>query len=593
MIKIQLIIGIGARRMDTSEEHVLISEKTTYFNAIRSESKSDVRRTASMGPGVSTSHFDVDDHHFASGTTSPLEYEAPEYFGERGRSGQLPRSASAMPGMGQERRDPLSRQQSTEDEGILHVRNLSMRDRGPSPAYTPRAESHEGTRRSSLRNPVYSGTQPTLSPIASVPHSRAPSERTDSTSTERRRQQMGHVARSGLAGESLPEGSSDPEDAETLLPTPVRPILEGAGHRHGSGEVRFATAVESAPEVDLGEPEHPQPHRARTGSIRTINSNFSASTTSLATTSTHEGRHHAEPHPVVAAIRTAANSPIHSANASPAPSIRGRASTDDMRRNSTSSSGHGEQQSSNASGNESSRRSSLGREVSRVPGPATAPNQEIRKGKRTKVGQGSTIVINKDMPGPSRPSESRHDSSNSQRSASGTPNPNDDERQHRHLKFSIANAFGAVKGRIASKSRSRADSRNPSRAPSRSVSRAPSFDDSNPGMNGGTTMSRQASGSGFARVNGLGSAVPSYLQEEERTNRFQGRQRVEDGSHSRGSGRSRSTDRTASPVGQRNGERSPSRNRGRHKGMKVLTGALEHEEEAEHLHNWKEFKKGA
>lgn len=536
-----------------------------------------------MGPGVSTSHFDVDDHHFAPGTTSPVEYDAPDYVEERGRSGQLPRSASVLPGSG-DGWSQASRQQSTED--ILQVRDMSLRDRGPSPAYTPRAESHEGSRRSSLRNPVLSGGgQPTLSPIASVPHSRAPSERTDSTSTERRRQMMhGHVARSGMAGESLPEGSaSEAEDAETLLPNPVRPsILEHAGHRHGSGEVRFAESSDETPAEPV---DHPQPHRARTGSLRTINSNFSASTSSLATTSTHEGRHHAEPHPVVAAIRTAANSPIHSTSGSPAPSIRAGQSTEDLRRISTSSSGEHHP----SSGNDSSRRSSLGRGPSASssalasPSISSAPNQEVRQGKRTRIGSGSTIVINKDMPGPSRPSELRQDSNTSNRSAS----LNDDDRQHRHLKFSIANALGAVKGRIASKSRSRAESRNASRGPSRSHSRAPSFDEPRPPMPNGTNMSRTGSGSGFARVSGVGSAVPAYLQDDERTNRFQGRD------ESRGSGRSRSSDRTASPARQRDGERSPSRNRGRHKGMKVLTGALgaEHEDE-EHLHNWKEFKKG-
>ena len=638
--------GIGSRRMDTSEEQVIISEKTTYFNAIRSESKTDVRRTASVGPGIMPSQWDLDEGDMPSDLPTPEEIEE---FGtldrmsraDRFGRGGVTRSASAMPGAldASEWREGLSRRTSTEDDEVLHMRSLSIRDRGPSPAYTPRPEplQEQSRRPSSLRNQAPLATpSSTLSPIHSVAPSRAASDRDASSSTERRAAGLSKVSRNAFSGESIMEGAVAQSPTEELLPTPRRPSILDCGGRHGSGEVRFAEpTLESHPmeqevhsDVEDDEPEEsasaPGPTRGRAASVRTMNSNFSASTSSLNGSNEEHGTHRPnEPHPVNANVQTAVNSPV----LSPAPSVRGGPSTDQLPRSSMSSASLGDPSSATTSGNEGSRRSSLlGREVlpstetsasssaqpsPNVPKANTQPNQEVRAGRKTRVGSASTIVINNDMPGPSRPSESRQ---TSERSVSGSgfashgssnnlptrqESHDQEERQHRHLKFSLASALGAVKGRMASKSRSRAGSRAPSRGPSR----PPSIDESGgiPAMpSGAPSMSRGGSGSGFARVNGGASAVPSHIFEEERTNRFQGRtEEFVPGFGRGGAGRirSRSTDRTASPVGRRDGERSPSRNRGRHKGMKVLTGALgvgdsHADEDGEHLHNWKEFKKG-
>ena len=625
--------------MDTGEEHVLVSERTTYFNAIRGESKTDPRRTASVGPGIMPTQWDLDEDEYPSESPNPIESDTPDHFEERRSrsSAAIPRSASAMPGYDDFRRSDLSRRQSAEDdEGLLHVRDLSLRDRGPSPAYTPRPDPlQDGRSRSSLRNPTIPSM---LSPIASAAPSRATSDREDSTSTERRRVAPSRRARGSLASEPLMEGSgaTSPtdreEDSETLLPTPLpASILENTGGRTSNNEVRFATSIthtrdQSDVEQDDTVGEVPVEHN-RAASIRTMNSQHSASSSDH----THS-QQPTETHPITSDIQTAANSPTPS----PAPSIRNGRSTEHLPRSSLSSAslaGDGIPASGNNSGNESSRRSSLlGREGlnassssgANSPGrmtPPSGPHQEVRKGRKTRVGSASTIVINNDMPGPSRLAESRQ---NSERSTSShvnnsygpnanlfmkgnEPSESHEDRQHRSLKFSLASAFGVVKDRMSSKSRtrngSRTASRAPSQAPSRTQSRAPSIDESSgipPSMPAAApSISRGGSASGFSRANGLPSAVPSYLVEDERTNRFQGRGSEDfvPGFGRGGAGRSVSTDRTASPARRRDTDRSPSRNRGRNKGMKVLTGALgvgdsHQEDDGESVHNWKEFKKG-
>ena len=610
----------------------MISERTTYFNAIRGESKTDPRRTASVGPGVMPTQWDLDEDDMP--IESPGEMDFPEYLDERpGRAGfSQVRSASAMPDYNGSRGNDLSRRQSIEEDPGLRMRDLSLRERGPSPAYTPRADPTDARPRSSLRNPAIPSL---LSPIASAAPSRATSDRDGSTSTERDRAAPSRRVRSDFANEPLiesgaPSPTDQEDDQETHLAAPIPPSILDTG-RTNSGEGRFAPRVEQREETDDTGPtgsDEPQGSN-RAASIRTMNSQHSVSSSDH----THS-QHPAEPHPVMSNVRTAGNSPVPS----PAPSIYNGRSTEHLPRSNLSSaslagdarltSGNN---SGNNSGNDSSRRSSLlGREgqasgssgvdsPGRVatPNGATTPNgtnQEVRKGRKTRIGSASTIVINNE-PGPSRPSESRQ---NSDRSTSASHGPNSslfnrgnepsahDERQHRHLKFSLASAFGVVKDRMSSKSRtrdsSRAASRAPSRAASRNPSRAPSIDEPRdmPSMPAAApSMSRGGSASGFSRTSGLPSAVPSYLVEDERTNRFQGRASEDfvPGFGRGGAGRSVSTGRTASPAGRRDTDRSPSRSRGRNKGMKVLTEALgvgdHQEDDGEAVHNWKEFKKGA
>jgi hypothetical protein len=500
--------------MDTSEEHVIISEKVTYFNAIRSESRSDMRRAASLGPGVSTAMIDIDDDLFHSEATTPVEtdHESHEYIG-RGRqrhvAGQVPRSASAMPGghdmMGWQRSGP-STEPIEADEALLPIRNLSMRDRGPSPAYTPLPENSSEGRRSSLRNPLPGSN---LSPIPSAPHSAATSDRGESTSTERRRTAPSHLARSGLADEPLLEDSqtSSPaeidhevQESEIMPPVPVRPsILENAGHRHGSGsagEVRFAPTAplpdasnhhddpaRDEPESEAGptsEP-HEEVRRGRTASIRTMNSTHSASSSSThGEQGTVQSSGHTEQHPVMSGIQTAAPSPNHSAAPSPAPSVHAIPSTDHLPRSSMSSAsltGDGHPSSNPTSANESRRSSLLGLHTGHPAGPSSSSTdgQEVRQGRKTRAGSASTIVINRNNASQSasgsRPPETRTNSGRSVSSSSPHPSqhapsthgratPTQEEHaQHRHLKFSLASAFGVVKDRMSSKSRSREQGR--------------------------------------------------------------------------------------------------------------------------------------
>ncbi|WVF68589.1 hypothetical protein IAT40_003358 [Kwoniella sp. CBS 6097] len=297
--------GIGSKRMDTSEEHMILCDQTTYFSAYQHDDESrstSARRARSVGPGVTGGGHedeDIDDDLELPGV--PRETDDTDDFltmGRRGREGAGPRrtamirSSSAMPGTHDNHswhRDGFSRRPSFEDSesptgtGSFNLGNLNIEDRGPSPAYTPHASpprtsiplpGGQPSRPSSLRQSNTamqpSSREPGLSPIASAAPSQSASERGDSAEAEHRR--PAHTLRSVLSSEAVQEGavwspnmSAEPsnqsesalQDEESEEPTgtgdvtPLRPILQPrSSHMStGTGEVRFQDPVEQSSEI--------------------------------------------------------------------------------------------------------------------------------------------------------------------------------------------------------------------------------------------------------------------------------------------------------------------------------------------------------
>jgi len=518
-----------------------MSESTTYFSS-RDESAShsrSTRRAASLGPGISLSQWDLDDDELDEAIDLhdvPAEGEnLGEWVGvsRRGRDHTL-RSASALPMTHDGTswyRDGFSRRPSFSDEvdplanGVRDLAPFSSHERGPSPAYTPVPDPLLAEpRRSSLRrsHSPRPSREPGLSPIHSAPASRAASERDDNSETANRRPSL--AMRNGLPGEALtedalwrPEAPADmasesevDEDAAgPVAPGPARPILEGGGHRVASGEVRFAQNVRGGMSSGRVEPHlssSPEalPPTNRAASIRTMNSAFSESSTSLTSSSQeHSG---GETHPVVAVVRpiSAASTSGNLPTPSTAPSIQARASTETFPRASMSSN------SSTGGGlhsyydlvtppSGSSRRSSLlsrgvsrplvGGDTSLSPGSISDTSPEVTQGRKSRLCSASTIVRNggnDSTPSssiPTIPRAQREDSAFSPQPASDSLSPSsrvskqrgngsatlsrepsEDGRGRNKSKFNLSAALrGLSKGRISSTSRTRADkSRTPS-----------------------------------------------------------------------------------------------------------------------------------
>ncbi|WWC73545.1 uncharacterized protein I206_107517 [Kwoniella pini CBS 10737] len=691
--------GIGSKRMDTSEEHIILSEQTTFFNAVHQDSSRSrsARRAMSVGPGVRVGNEDEDlyDDQELNGVPRDgddlddwLDIGRPRGVGTR----SMIRSNSAMPGTHDSHswhRDGFSRRSSFEipqpqstRTSNLDLSNLNIQERGPSPAYTPHASPPRHSiglppsRPSSLRqsNPATSSREPALSPIVSAAPSQNPSERGDSAEAEQRR--AAHTQGTPLATEpvqeghvwspSLPLNGSAVEEEEYDFANPssaLRPILNPARSSHnstGGGEVRFqdppedrssGSATEDTEFRGLGSSETtgaeathrtplatddasvPPPSAApssargtRAASIRTMNSQGSASSASLALSS-HDTTV-AEAHPTgvqaVSVVNTAHNTPVNSAP----PSIRQRSSTDTLA-NATHTSGN--ESSSPSASRRTSTISRSNRQVSEtsVNNLARQDSQPsiTRQGRTTRTGSASTIV---ESPGAissashvNLPSALRN-ASRGTRTASGTPSlssapslqhlrnssstprePSEDGRGRKSSKFSLAATLRGISrdvkdsfqhhGRGSSKSRSRMPS--PERAgDSGFIDRPPLPNPSS--SNNSLRTSRQGSTSGFndSTSGRAGSRQPPYSGSED----FQppyGRGGAGSASTNR---RSRSRDRTPSTARARNDEeRSRSRARGRHMGMKVLTDKLglgEHDDNnhghGEDVHNWKEFRKG-
>ncbi|WWD20206.1 hypothetical protein CI109_104682 [Kwoniella shandongensis] len=291
--------GIGAKRMETSEENVILSDSTTFFTALREDNSRSrsTRRALSVGPGV---HPGADDEQ----VDDDLDlYDVPQNDpgadwvnigrrgsfsnGNGGRRREPVRSSSAMPGTHDSsswHRDGFSRRPSFEipsnRSSLLDVSSLSLRERGPSPAYTPTASPPRLpvalpghlSRPSSLRQSNSSlppSREPALSPIASAAPSASPSERGDSAEAEHRR--PAHMMRSALSSDAVreeavwepsPSTGAHPEqieefavedddndeqgaNGEVATPPALRPILGEPGRTTSTGEVRFQTPTQS------------------------------------------------------------------------------------------------------------------------------------------------------------------------------------------------------------------------------------------------------------------------------------------------------------------------------------------------------------
>jgi hypothetical protein len=579
--------------MDTHEEHSIISESTTFYSSQHSQSRSQsARRAESLGPGT---RYGQDEEVIADGD---MPFEEELRLGLASSRGP-PRSASALPGTLDGvswRRNGASRRNShgeDEDRLGLGVAGMSLRERGPSPAYTPRAEYAESSRRSSLRQTTIPFNDP-LSPIHSASASRATSDRDGSTSTERR-YRPSISAPSPLS--EVPLGGSEiqlgVQEGQMYEPhgQPSRSILTGAGHRHDSStsNLRFAEnsreheATTSSIPLDSPEELESTLLNGRSASLR---SGHSGSSGSQRTSQDHSrGDHHpttSDIHPI-----SGRSTRVHT----PASSIRAQASTEALNEEPVP-----------AFSGASSRRSSILRQTATStssPAPSIhSSDSEVRQGRKSRNGNASTIVTDGSIASQARPSISGtssrvpSDSSNipqrnSISQASLPPIDMDDGRGRKNSKFSLSAALrGLSKGRMSSKSRTRGDSRPGTRPPSISES-APPLPES---------MSRTNSGALPPRL--LSDGLPP--RSRTRTPSFGQADFIPP--HGRGgAGRiNTSRERNASPSRERGStsrDASP-RGRGRNKGMKVLTGAFSHGPDGDHppdekdLHNWKEFRKG-
>ncbi|KAK8849580.1 hypothetical protein IAR55_004915 [Kwoniella newhampshirensis] len=689
--------GIGAKRMETSEEHVILSEQTTFFSALREDNSRSrsTRRALSVGPGVYAGADDEQVDDDLDLYDVPRDETGDDWvnigrrgsFGGGGRRRDPIRSSSAMPGTHDSsswHRDGFSRRPSFDNpsnrSSLLDVSGLSLRERGPSPAYTPTASPPRLptalpghlSRPSSLRQSSTSlppSREPALSPIASAAPSASPSERGDSAEADHRR--PAHAMRSAISADALqeetvwepsPSSAAHPdeaneyaiddeeedEDESSGTPPAPRPILEQGGRLSSTGEVRFQesasqpeqnsedaekdpasatlTNVPSAAEpetletVPEGDPS-PAPIQSqsplnpgnRAASVRTFNSNFSASSASLSSSLENSGN---DAHPANSAVQaiSTVSTPGQTSPVTTGPqSIPHRPSTD------------AHHASGETSSPASSRRPSVLSNSHRVSSEQSVNNLRNRQsneslavtraGRTSRTGSASTIVESGRAPSVngSQPTLPPGVSPNARthRTASGTPSltsvpslqhlrpgsgvhrDSEDSRGRKSGKFSLAATLRGLSrdvkervqhGRHPSKSRSRIDS----------PTRHGSFDFAPPtgGASSSTSVSMMMSRTGS------GSGVPDSFR-----NNQQRHASVTSGGdftvpYGRGgaarSSRSRERDPSATRV--RDGqERSRSRARGRHMGMKVLTDKLglgEHEDQGEDLHNWKEFRKG-
>jgi hypothetical protein len=617
--------GIGPRRLETFEEHDIISEQTVFYTYKRqSESRSrSQRRAASLGPGYSQ---DLDEEEEGEGAGDEADNGAEWADSYRGRD-RIPRSASALPGTHDGstwHTDGFSRRTSydsnpNDSPGLappLGLEALSIAQRGPSPAYTPELRpirSNDSSRRSSLRLGPNNGNpsrEPILSPIASAAPSRAASDRTGSTSTERRFAKSPQVS-SPDEIQRLP-GVLEDQDAQAgpSRQTP-RPILEGGSRRVSTSNVRFDDRLNHAVDTETTEvPEEPeleaeQHQSRRAASIRTNHSAESGSNASHTNSHSQSAYHPTEE--AVQAISTA-STPAPSR----APSIHARSSTEEPHAPITTSPLTSDSSPSAPSRPTSVRRdgrpsglSSLISSAVTSPEGSSADLREVRIGRASRNGSATTIIINHEdteTTAPAAlPAASQMDPSARRASGSIRPGPsrapigrkesNEDSDRGRN-KFSFTAALRGLSQDV--KDRVRQSSKSRTRAGSGTKSRTGSFSNAPPLPTG---ASAYASASMSSRS---GSAIPPRLVDDSmRNGRAVSREVTPPGEFvppfgAGGAGRARSgsRDREESPTA-----RSQSRGRGRNKGMKALTGKFtigdsDGEDDNEPVHHWKEFRKG-
>ena len=608
--------------METFEEHDIIQDSTVFYTYKRqSESRSrSQRRAVSVGPGLG--HEDVDEDLETVGLPGEGDAEEDWTSIQRGRD-RIPRSASALPGThdgASWHRDDVSRRTSYDGDspGLgppPGLEALSIAERGPSPAYTAQARpvrSNGSSRRSSLRlngNGTNPSREPILSPIASAAPSRAPSDRTDSTSTERRFAKSPQPSADEIRHLPGVLESSETE-AGPSRPSP-RPILD-SGSRRTSSNVRFdetpqpsvpAAVIESdSSETDdlamLGDiVEASRTHQSgRAASIRT---NHSAESGSNASTN---GRSQSAYHPTSDAVQaiSSTSTPVPSRP----PSTHARSSTEEPSHPSTLSSG--------SSGPTGSRRSSIGRRDGRLSGLASAASSavnsptasrsdltQVRVGRSNRNGSATTIVVNLEeneaannpQPAAAPPVDqsSRRSNGSVRPGPSRLPPKRRESSEDRGRKFSLTAALRGISQDVKDRVRQSSKSRTRGKSRTDSFSNAPPLP-AGAAAYGSSSMSSRS-----------GSAIPPRLVDDGvRSGRAVSREVTPPGDFippygAGGAGRARSgsRDRTASPS-----SRSQSRGRGRNMGMKALTGKFtigegdDEEEDNEPVHHWKEFRKG-
>lgn len=632
----------------------------TYKHQSASRSRSQ-RRATSVGPGSGRwDEGEIDDGLELVGVPADGQGDEDWMSLQRGRD-RIPRSASALPGTHDGstwHRDGFSRRTSYTGEspalGLApdpSLEALSIAERGPSPAYTPELRpirSADSSRRSSLRlgsNNNIPSREPILSPIASAAPSRAASDRTNSTSTERR---MGRPQQAS-SPEDVPhlpgviEGQEPPSlepriSSPSLGPSP-RPILDDGSRRTSTSNVRFddvtrnhqLDSVEASDAEEDDEPTEMEPavhQSSRAASIRTNHSVESGSNASINQANGNGSNSAAQSayHPTSEAVQA-----ISSAS-TPAPSrpgsVHGRNSVEDPANPASHAPIHTSPLATNnletLPSTTSSRRSSMrdGRRSGFAsaasstfasPTASRADLTEVRVGRSSRHGSQTTIVINHEpeptpvassstapppistssgqteqrrapsktvRPGPSRSAIGRRESS--------------EDRGRGGSRFSISAAIRGFSQDV--KERVRGQSKSRTRAGSvKGKDRAGSFTNPPPMPNGAAAHASSMSSRS-------GSAIPPrVLDDSHRSGRAVNRDTTPPGDFippygAGGAGRVRSTsrDRRASPSPFR----SESRNRGRNKGMKALTGAFhigddgDAEEDEEPVHHWKEFRKG-
>lgn len=351
------------------------------------------------------------------------------------------RSASAMPGHWDSDSD-YSRRPSLDggDRGrsgeIPTLENLRVsardRERGPSPAYTPRAESPRRQSSTATVNGTRLSRETVLSPIQSAAPSRAPSDRDHSAETNIRRPSAislpsDRVQEEGSTEEMIVEspgveddgperevGSAEiEEDPHHAIRSILTAGARGSGRQSTGGEVRFADparvnggsgeehiAEAATEEADsdtdtdtdhssLRRPEYPHA-QAAIHAISAVSTAHNSPAPSRPASIMSPASRPSSLHP-----RSSIDTNSHSSDnshespiAPPAPAItaspsdRGQASAASSRPPSISQL--------------DSRRSSLRGLAGLSAASSSASLQEIRQGKKNRLGSHSTIVINND-----------------------------------------------------------------------------------------------------------------------------------------------------------------------------------------------------
>ena len=153
--------GVGARRIEVTEEHEIYAQSYILFRAGSETPYRNSRRTLSVGPGLALDHDDDDrsessseDLHSSTTGTSGEERRGRERGRERGPPPALLNTALAS------RRNMSVDQTHFQRDYIAHYDNGFSPATTASPPYTPVAES----------GPSHTFSPTTLSPAASISH---------------------------------------------------------------------------------------------------------------------------------------------------------------------------------------------------------------------------------------------------------------------------------------------------------------------------------------------------------------------------------------------------------------------------------------